>query len=156
MRERLIAAFEQAAQPVTAHVRRLNCAPHLALPVLARDHALGWRLREQPDRLAIDTFDAFCARIVARSYVSRVSGGALGRVTDAAETLSGGRHARNRCCEIADAVRGVFAVSGNQVDSVIELLAGLLARARNGWVRRLIPRPDAIRRTHRCLTWGCR
>ena len=147
MRERLIAALEQAAQPVTAHVRPVELARRtLALPVLARDQALGWRLREQPDRLAIDTFDAFCARIVARSYVSQVSGeGALGRVTDAAETLY--REAATRAigaAEIADAVRGVLAVSGNQVDSVIELLAGLLAR-RAQWLGAAIDTsPDAI------------
>ncbi|HOB00087.1 MAG TPA: UvrD-helicase domain-containing protein, partial [Casimicrobium huifangae] len=147
MRERLIGALEQAAQPAAPSMRPVELARRaLALPVLARDQALGWRLREQPDRLVIDTFDAFCARIVARSYLSRVAGeGALGSVTDAAETLY--REAATRAlgaAEVADAVRGVLTVAGNQVDSVVELLAGLLAR-RAQWLGAAIDTsPQAI------------
>ena len=88
MRERLIGALEQAARPAAPSMRPVELARRaLALPVLARGSELGWRLREQPDRLVTPS-DAFCARIVARSYLSRVAGeGALGSVTDAAETL---------------------------------------------------------------------
>lgn len=147
MRERLIGALEQAAQPAAPSMRPVELARRaLALPVLARDQELGWRLREQPDRLVIDTFDAFCARIVARSYLSRVAGeGALGSVTDAAETLY--HEAATRAlgaAEVADAVRGVLTVAGNQVHSVVELLAGLLAR-RAQWLGAAIDTsPQAI------------
>jgi len=90
MRERLIGALEQAATTTEADSARLTVVERrrraLALPVLARDRAHEWHLREQPDRLQIDTFDAFCARVVARSNLSRIAGeGALGSVTDAAD-----------------------------------------------------------------------
>lgn len=131
MRERLIGALEQAAAPPDPAASPLAQARRaMALPVLARDEVLQWRLREQPDRLLIDTFDAFCGRVVARSQFSRVAGeGALGTVTDQADVLY--LEAATRAlaaAEIADAVGEVLTIAGNQVDAVIALISNLLAR----------------------------
>ncbi|MBL8310077.1 MAG: UvrD-helicase domain-containing protein [Burkholderiales bacterium] len=131
MRERLLGALQQASvapDPSALPVAQMRRA--LAEQVLRRDRALGWNLIATPDRLSIDTFDAFCARIVTRANLATVaSEGALGRIEDDPGDLY--REAAIKAlgaAEVADAAREVLAIAANRVESVVELMAGLLAR----------------------------
>lgn len=66
MRQRILAALTEAvaATPVAGAHAELTRA--LALEVLERDAALGWNLRDEPQRLGILTIDAFNQRLVRR------------------------------------------------------------------------------------------
>lgn len=145
MRERLLGALQQAALATDAAATPVALARRaLAVKVLARDQALGWNLLGTPDRLTIDTFDAFCARVVTRANLSTVAvEGALGRLEDDLGDLY--REAAVNALsapDIADAAHVVLTIAANRVDSVVELMAGLLAR-RAQWLGAALDTSDA-------------
>ena len=68
MRERLHSALLSATAPEMPDRSPLAMQRRaLALRVLERDRALGWRLLDGLNGVMIDTFDAFCARITGRA-----------------------------------------------------------------------------------------
>ncbi|MCC7067199.1 MAG: UvrD-helicase domain-containing protein [Burkholderiales bacterium] len=144
MRERLIGALAQAAMPESDAASAVERARRrMALPVLLRDRERGWRLLEQPGRLLIETFDAFCARIVRRARLTlTASEGALGDVGEMNELLY--REAARRALSATDIAKdagAVLATAGNQFEHVTTLLANLLGR-RAQWLAGAIDLSD--------------
>lgn len=66
MRNRVLEALKGSGkpQPEKPHER---LSWELARKVIARDHALGWKILENPERLEIRTVDSFCEKIANRT-----------------------------------------------------------------------------------------
>lgn len=110
----------------------------LARRVRANSEARGWRLEQNPGRLAIQTIDALCASIVRRlPWLSRM-GGSPAVVEDAGELY---REAARATLDLLEGDRGEeVATLLRHVDNdrqVLErLLTGMLAR-RDQWLRHI-------------------
>lgn len=63
MRERIVAALEEATAGAPVESDHQTQTRALALSVLARDSELSWNLLLNPNRLRIQTIDAFCRQI---------------------------------------------------------------------------------------------
>lgn len=75
-----LSVARQGVIPDEAHRRKTI---ELAAAVLQRDQELGWRLRELPRRMRIQTLDSFCASLTASVPVSSGLGGSLKTLADA-------------------------------------------------------------------------
>src|SRR5690606_30754676 len=64
MQERILLALEAAEQPQPEDAHQLR-AWQLAQQVLKRDRECGWQLKNNPQRLRIQTIDGLCRRIAA-------------------------------------------------------------------------------------------
>jgi ATP-dependent helicase/nuclease subunit A len=149
MRRRVLNALRAAADD------RPSAQPHeratfdLARAVIARDRAHDWQVLEQPQRLRIDTLDAFNAWL-ARQLPVLADGVAAAEVVDKADDLY--REAARRCVEgiagqdepLARAVRTLLRDVGNDCEQLEQLLAALLPR-RDQWLRLLLRDAAALR-----------
>ena len=138
MRERLHSALLSATAPEMPDRSPLAMQRRaLALRVLERDRALGWRLLDGLNGVMIDTFDAFCARITGTAPVLSVAAsGALASVSESVGPLY--RQAAQDAlfdddCEVVEASRKLLSLAANRVDDVIDLIANLLGR-RSQWL----------------------
>ncbi len=145
MRARILEALQQAAMHGPGAALRAHEAVtrELARAALARDHALGWRLLEQPARLRIVTIDALAASIARQAPLS--SGvGALPMFVDDARWL----HRDAARAALASAAgddpnwRTFLQWQDNDADAATRLVAQMLA-ARDRWPRRMLD-ADAV------------
>ncbi len=149
MRRRVLHALRAAADD------RPSAQPHerttfdLARAVIARDRAHDWQVLAQPQRLRIDTLDAFNAWL-ARQLPVLADGVAAAEVVDKPDDLY--REAARRCVEgiagqdepLARAVRTLLRDVGNDCEQLEQLLAALLPR-RDQWLRLLLRDAAALR-----------
>ncbi len=134
----------KAAAEMRDRVLNQLAAPESGTPAeraRARDRELGWRLLDNPSRLAIDTFDALARRIVSQMpWIAR-----FGAVPDVAEDAGAlYMEAARRTMELAaeaspagDAVARLLLHDDNRGDRWMELVTGMLAR-RDQWLHWLV------------------
>lgn len=156
--ETLRAAGEHAAESSNAHEAALHAR---ARAVLARDAQRGWRLLEQPARLAATTIDAFCMQIAAQLPLLSGLGGSLAISEDARGLY---REAVLRLFEEIEepsvpqedreALARVLRLCGNRLDRLVEPLSDLLA-SRDQWLGAAAsgdPQDAWIERDHAALS----
>jgi ATP-dependent exoDNAse (exonuclease V) beta subunit len=139
MRRRVLRALRAAADGVPSEQPHERTAFGLARAAIARDRALDWRLLEQPQRLRIDTLDAFNAWL-ARQLPVLADGVAAADVVDKPDDLY--LDAARRCVagitsddvELGASLRTLLRDVGNDCDQLERLLAALLPR-RDQWLR---------------------
>jgi ATP-dependent helicase/nuclease subunit A len=149
MRRRVLRALRSAADDAPSGKEHERTAFDLARAVIARDREHDWQLLTQPQRLRIDTLDAFNARL-ARQLPVLAGGVATADVVDKAEDLY--REAARRCVEgiggddapLAPALRTLLRDVGNDCGQLEQLLAALLPR-RDQWLRVLAGDAAALR-----------
>ena len=149
MRRRVLNALRAAADDKPSAQPHERTAFELARAVIARDREHDWQLLAQPQRLRIDTLDAFNAWL-ARQLPVLADGVAAAEVVDKAEDLY--RAAARRCVAgvagddepLARALRVLLRDVGNDCDQLEQLLAALLPR-RDQWLRLLLGDPAALR-----------
>ncbi len=131
MLERVLAALASAAgpEPADAYARETWA---LARAALARDASCGWRLREQPGRLRIQTLDAFCAAI-ARRHPLQAGLGGLFDTTEEAAALYHEAAARTLKGGPPGAWSVLLHALDNRVDELVGAIAQLLAK-REQWL----------------------
>ncbi len=140
MRSRVVRALRAAADGVPAKQPHERTSLELARAAIARDGALGWNLLGQPQRLRMDTLDAFNAWL-ARQLPVLADGVAAADVVDKPEELH--REAARRCVAalgeggtLAESLRTLLRDVGNDCERLESLLAALLPR-RDQWLRLL-------------------
>jgi len=139
MRRRVLRALRAAGEDKPSTQAHERTAFELARAVIARDGEHDWQLLAQPQRLRIDTLDAFNAWL-ARQLPVLADGVAAADVVDKAEDLY--REAAARCVSaiaaddgrLARALRVLLRDVGNDCDQLERLLAALLPR-RDQWLR---------------------
>lgn len=149
MRRRVSRALRSAAENTPSTRAHERTTFELALAVIARDRALEWRVLEQPQRLRIDTLDAFNAWL-ARQLPILADGVAAATVVDKAEDLY--REAARRCVAgiagddalLGSSLRTLLRAIGNDCELLERLLAALLPR-RDQWLRVLVGDDLALR-----------
>lgn len=148
MRRRVLRALRAAAADTPSAAAHERTAFDLARAVIDRDGALGWQLLTQPQRLRIDTLDAFNAWL-ARQLPLLADGVAAADVVDKPEDLH--REAARRTVAalaaggaLAEALRTLLRDVGNDCEQLEKLLAALLPR-RDQWLRALTADASALR-----------
>jgi ATP-dependent helicase/nuclease subunit A len=149
MRRRVLRALRAASDDNPSDRAHERTAFELARTVLARDRARDWRLLAQPQRLRIDTLDAFNAWL-ARRLPLLADGVAAADVVDKPDQLY--REAARRCvaaigagdAALTAALRTLLRDLGNDCDRLEQLLSALLPR-RDQWLRLLADEPHALR-----------
>jgi ATP-dependent exoDNAse (exonuclease V) beta subunit len=137
MRRRVLRALRAAAADAQGPEPHERTSFELARAAIARDRALGWQLLSQPQRLRIDTLDAFNAWL-ARQLPVLAGGVAAVDVLDKPDDLY--RETARRCVAavadggaLGDALRTLLADLGNNCERLERLLAALLPR-RDQWL----------------------
>lgn len=150
MRRRVLRALQAAVDDAPSERRHERTAFELARAVIARDATLDWRLLAQPQRLRIDTLDAFNAWLARRLPVL-ADGVATAAITEKPDDLHA-QAARRTVTAIAgdDAVvarslRILLRDLGNDFERLEKLLAKMLPR-RDQWLHTLAAQtPAALR-----------
>ena len=155
MRERLHGALATANIPASDTLSPLEITRrNLAALVLKRDQERGWHLLDDLSAVLIDTFDAFCARIVANAPLTTVAAaGALAGIAESLTPLY--REAARDALFDADIRQSsdvLLTLAANRVDDVIDLIANLLGR-RSQWLGEAVDTSDEAiaRHTSRLL-----
>jgi ATP-dependent exoDNAse (exonuclease V) beta subunit len=141
MRRRVLRALRAAAADAPSEQPHERTAFDLARAVIARDRELEWQLLEQPQRLRIDTLDAFNAWL-ARQLPVLADAVAAATVVDKADELY--LAAARRCvaavvdddAALGSSLRTLLRDVGNDCGQLERLLAALLPR-RDQWLRLL-------------------
>lgn len=148
MRRRVLRALRAAAADAAGVAPHERTSFELARAAIARDRALGWQLLAQPQRLRIDTLDAFNAWL-ARQLPVLAGGVAAADVVDKPDELY--REAARRCVAavadggtLGDALRTLLADLGNDCEQLEKLLAALLPR-RDQWLHVFAADESALR-----------
>ncbi|HET8699772.1 MAG TPA: UvrD-helicase domain-containing protein, partial [Gammaproteobacteria bacterium] len=149
MRRRVLRALRLAAENTPSAEAHERTAFDLARAVIARDAEHDWQLLAQPQRLRIDTLDAFNAWL-ARQLPLLAGGAAAADVVDKADDLYA--QAARRCVEAVDgddaalerALRILLRDVGNDCAALEQLLAALLPR-RDQWLRVAALETSALR-----------
>ena len=155
MRERLHSALAAAGVPASANLSPLEITRrNLAALVLKRDQERGWHLLADLNAVLIDTFDAFCARIVSNApLVTVAAAGALAGIAESLTPLY--REAARDAlfdADIRESSDVLLTLAANRVDDVIDLIANLLGR-RSQWLGEAVDTSDEaiLRHTSRLL-----
>ena len=141
MRDRIVAALEQAVAGDPPRDEHAAAIHELARRALARDAELGWDLLNNPGRLRIQTIDALCAHLTRHMPI-------LARFGAQPETLEDcGALYREAALAALDEVEGSGEWSGsiavllahldNDLPRARDLLAGMLKR-RDQWLRHVV------------------
>lgn len=146
MRGRVLEALERAAGPApeAAHERTTY---ELAQAVLARDAARGWRLREHPTRLRIQTLDALAGSLARRLPLTAGLAAQLEVVDDASDLYRAAARLTIDCLtddDYGDVVEQVLEHLENDVRRLEGLLVDMLAR-RDSWLPRVSAGADRPR-----------
>jgi ATP-dependent helicase/nuclease subunit A len=149
MRRRVLRALRAANDGTPSDRAHERTAFDLACTVLARDRAHDWQLLAHPQRLRVDTLDAFNAWL-ARQLPLLADGVAAADVVDKPDQLY--REAARRCvaaiggddAALTEALRTLLRDVGNDCERLEQLLAALLPR-RDQWLRLLAAEPQALR-----------
>ena len=149
MRRRVLRALRSAGENTPSAEAHERTTFDLARAALARDREHDWQLLAQPQRLRIDTLDAFNAWL-ARQLPLLADGVAAADVVDKADDLYA--QAARRCVEavagddaaLARALRTLLRDVGNDCAALEELLAALLPR-RDQWLRVFADGTSALR-----------
>ena len=149
MRRRVQRALRAAADAKPSEQPHERTAYELARAVVARDRALDWQVLAQPQRLRIDTLDAFNAWL-ARQLPVLAGGVAAADVVDKPDDLH--REAARRCVAGIAGDDGAFGSSlrtllrdvGNDFEQLERLLAALLPR-RDQWLGLLGGEAEVLR-----------
>ncbi len=152
MRGRVLRALEMAAgpdAPQAAHARRTRT---LAQAVLARDAECGWGLRASPQRLRIQTIDAFCAGLGRQLPFLSGLGGTPHLVEDARPLYREAARAALATLEAGgadgDAVARAVAHRDAHLEGLENLVVALLGK-RDQWLRHLHRDDDSAARRAR-------
>jgi ATP-dependent exoDNAse (exonuclease V) beta subunit len=149
MRRRVFRALRSAQENARSVAEHERTAFDLARAVIARDREHDWQLLAQPQRLRIDTLDAFNAWL-ARQLPVLADGVAAADVVDKADDLYA--QAARRCVEavaggdtaVARALRTLLRDVGNDCAALEQLLAAMLPR-RDQWLRVLADDSSELR-----------
>lgn len=145
MRGRVLAALASVDEPPggAAHEARTR---ELAAAVLARDAARGWRLREHPARLRIQTIDALAAGLARRLPLTAGLAAQLEVVDDASDLYRTATRETLALLAGDDAYAGIVARVLEHLDNDSRRLEGLLVdmlARRESWLPRVV---DGLRR----------
>ena len=149
MRRRVQRALRAAADAKPSEQPHERTAYELARAVVARDRALDWQVLAQPQRLRIDTLDAFNAWL-ARQLPVLAGGVAAADVVDKPDDLH--REAARRCVSgiagddgaLRSSLRTLLRDVGNDFEQLERLLAALLPR-RDQWLGLLGGEAEVLR-----------
>jgi len=146
MRGRVLEALALATgpEPEEAHRRDLHA---LARAVLARDAARGWRLREHPTRLRIQTIDALAGGLARRLPLTAGLAAQLEVVDDADDLYRTAARATIGCLadeDYGEIVEQVLEHLENDMRRLEGLLVAMLAR-RDLWLPRVAAGADRAR-----------
>jgi ATP-dependent exoDNAse (exonuclease V) beta subunit len=150
MRRRVLRALRAAADEAPSERPHERTAFDLARAVIARDRELEWQVLTQPQRLRIDTLDAFNAWL-ARQLPVLADGVAAADIVDKPDDLH--REAARRCIAgvagdeepLRSSLLSLLRDLGNDCEQLEKLLAALLPR-RDQWLRLLAASTDPLRR----------
>lgn len=141
MRARIIDALQKAAHQPRPDAPHSQTTYDLARAVCEIDDERGWRLREYPARLRIQTIDALTGMLARRMPILSGAGAPLEPLDDARPLY---RQAVEELLEhlgegtpAARSLEVLISHLGNQVDRMLELLEDLLQR-RDQWLHALI------------------
>ena len=145
MRKRVLDALAAArGEPCPPEPHRALTWEH-ARAALERDRAQGWRLEENAARLRIQTFDALCVSLTRQMPVLAAFGAQPQPLEDASPLYREAARAALALLEEkdrrSDLVARLLAYLDNNVETVDDLLAGMLAR-RDHWLRKTMDAPD--------------
>lgn len=142
MRERVLCAMGRAARAESSATEPGRTTDALAARVLEQDRRQGWDLLRNPERIAIETIDAFNARL-ASHFAFESSGVGEFEVADDGRPLY--RQAVARLVnewgsepDVSGWLDGLMLRFGNNLDLVESALTGLLSR-REQWLPLLRP-----------------
>ena len=149
MRRRVLRALRAAADDAPSERPHERTAFDLARAVIARDRELDWQVLAQPQRLRIDTLDAFNAWL-ARQLPVLADGVAAADVVDKPDDLH--REAARRCVAgvagdeepLRSSLLMLLRDVGNDCEQLEGLLAALLPR-RDQWLRLLAGDTEPLR-----------
>ncbi len=140
MRNRVLEALESASRPETPELpAHKKITRILALRVLERDCALGWRLLQNPSRLQVRTVDSFCDSLVRQLPFVAGFGGSV-EVEPDASCLYDDAARRTVLLlgdadpQVSEAVSRLLLHVDSDVNKVQKLLAGMLTK-REQWLR---------------------
>lgn len=143
MRGRVIEALDLAAGPLPADAHKQQTHA-LASAVLARDAARGWRLREHPTRLRIQTIDALAGGLARRLPLTAGLAAQLDVVDDASDLYRTAARDTLACLvdeEYGDIVEQVLEYLDNDTRKLEQQLVDMLAR-RDLWLPRVLAGAD--------------
>ncbi len=146
MRGRVLEALALAGEPVPAEPHR-RAAHALASAVLARDAARGWRLREHPTRLRIQTIDALAGSLARRLPLTAGLAAQLEVVDDASDLYRAAARLTLECLadpDYGDIVEQVLEHLENDMRRLESLLVAMLER-RDLWLPRVGAGADRAR-----------
>ncbi|MCC7120191.1 MAG: UvrD-helicase domain-containing protein [Gammaproteobacteria bacterium] len=146
MRGRVLEALDLATGPVPAEPHR-RVTHALATAVLARDATRGWRLRDQPTRLRIQTIDALAGGLARRLPLTAGLAAQLEVVDDASDLYRAAARATLAClvdADFGDVVEQVLEHLENDMRRLEALLVAMLAR-RDLWLPRVAAGIDRAR-----------
>ena len=138
MQERILRALQQARDGTEPAADYEKVTWRLAQAALQQDQAQGWSLLDNPGRLRIQTFDAFCGKLAAQMPLLSSFGSVPAVVEDARQLYVQAAEAMLQQLESHDDRARHIAVLlrhlDNRLDKLRELLADMLAR-RDQWLR---------------------
>lgn len=147
IRHRIVAALQLAQGPVPAADWEAQLHAD-ASAALARDHAQGWQLLDNPARIRATTIDAFNQRLASQLPLLSGLGGAVNQLQAPtaqyhAAVLAAVARLDEPDLPRADqrALLDVLAWANNRLDALLPALSSLLAR-RDQWLGLLRPDPD--------------
>ena len=136
MKQRVLAALAGAALPApTTEHQRLTWT--LARELTAHAASLGWALAAHPSRLAIQTIDAWCAKLARAAPLSAGLGLISGVSEDAAPLYAEAARRTVLTQPMVAPVERLLVHLDNRIDRLIGLLAGMLAH-RDQWLPWLV------------------
>lgn len=136
MRERVLAALASAELPApeTEH-RRLTWT--LAKDLAAHAARCGWELGAHPSRLAIQTIDAWCAKLTRAAPLSAGLGLISGVSEDSVAVYAEAARRTVLTQPLSAPIARLLAHLDNRIDRLIGLIAGMLAH-RDQWLPWLV------------------
>lgn len=145
MRDRVITAIERAANGESVQEEPGQTTTRLAAQALQQDERMGWNLLRNPDRLVLETIDAFNARLASHLALESSAAGEFSLLDDARPLY---RQAVTRLLNewgseplLSAELDRLMLGLGNNLDLAEKGLVGLLSR-REQWLGLLRPGLD--------------
>lgn len=133
MHARVLEKLRHAASGIEPDAPHLRASWRLARQALARDEQQDWQLLKHPARLAIQTIDSFCARLVRSMPWLSELGGMPGIAENAWSHYEAAALETLRMAESEECVRRLLAHMDVDVAAAMEAIASMLAQ-RDQWM----------------------
>ncbi|CAM4051783.1 DNA 3'-5' helicase [Kerstersia similis] len=133
MHARVLEKLRHAASAIEPEAPHLRASWRLARQALARDAEKDWQLLKHPARLAIQTIDSFCARLVRSMPWLSELGGMPGIAENAWSHYEAAALETLRMADSETSVRRLLAHMDVDVAAAVEAIASMLAQ-RDQWM----------------------